>query len=309
MSTTASHVRATPSLQELADGVFAYVQPDGGWCVNNSGFVVNGPTSMLVDTAATESRTRRLRDTIRPLAPGGPNLLVNTHHHGDHHFGNGQFAPSATIVAHEQARVEMAEAGLGLRHLWPDVEWGDTPLTLPTVTFRDTLTVHAGDLRVELIHVGPAHTTNDVVVWIPQHRVLFAGDVVMSGTTPFCLMGSVEGALRAISRLRDLDPAVVVPGHGPVGGSELFDADEDYLRWVQHLVAEGVRAGWTPLQTARAADTGRFAHLLDAERIVGNLHRGFAEATTGAHLGGPIDLLAGFQEMVGFHGRLPDCHA
>ncbi|MGI9000112.1 MAG: MBL fold metallo-hydrolase [Pseudonocardia sp.] len=191
-STPDRPVVAPPGLQEIADGVFAYVQPNGGWCLNNAGLVVDAGTSVLVDTVATQARAIRLREAVVGVAGAGPDILVTTHHHGDHVFGNAQFVPGATIVAHEQTRVEMIRAGLGLRELWPDVEWGDTPVVLPALTFRDAVTIHAGELCLELFHLGPAHTTNDVVVWVPERRVLFAGDIVMSGVTPFCLMGSIQ---------------------------------------------------------------------------------------------------------------------
>ncbi|MDN3295403.1 MBL fold metallo-hydrolase [Streptomyces ficellus] len=299
---------APASLRPVADGVYAFVQPDGGWCLNNAGLVVGEERSVLVDTAATQARTRRLRAEVERLVPDGPDYVVNTHFHGDHTFGNGQFAPRSVIVAHEGCRADTAEAGLGLRHLWPDVEWGETPLTLPSLTFRDTLTVHAGNLRIELLHVGPAHTANDVVVWVPERSVLFTGDVVWSGVTPYVLMGSISGSLRALDRLRALGAETVVPGHGPVGGAELLDATEAYLRWVRELAENGVRRRLSPLRAAEEADLGAFARLVDSERLVGNLHRAYAELE-GLAPGARIDVLASFKEMVAYHGGLPACHA
>ncbi|GGU59542.1 MBL fold metallo-hydrolase [Streptomyces lavendofoliae] len=296
------------SLREVADGVYAFVQPDGGWCLNNAGLVVGEGRTVLVDTAATEARARRLRAEVERVAPGGADFVVNTHFHGDHTFGNGQFTPRAVVVAHEGTRADSAEAGLGLRQLWPGVEWGETPLVLPTLTFRGSLTLYAGDLRTELLHVGPAHTANDVVAWVPERSVLFTGDVVWSGVTPFVLFGSIGGSLRALDRMRALGARTVVPGHGPVGGPELLDETEDYLRWLQSLAEEGVRDGLTPLQAAHRADLGRFKELVDSERLVGNLHRAYAELD-GLPPGARIDVLTSFQEMVAFHGALPACHA
>ncbi|HCT76370.1 MAG TPA: MBL fold metallo-hydrolase [Micromonosporaceae bacterium] len=295
-------------MQQLAQGVYAFVQPDGGWCVNNAGVVVGPDTTVVIDTAATERRARLLHAEIDKISDRPPNLLINTHFHGDHHFGNAQFSPPATIVAHETARDQIIEAGLGLRHLWPDVEWGETPITPPTLTFRDAITIHAGELRLELTHLGPAHTTNDIFIWVPDHKVLFAGDVLWSGVTPFCLMGSIEGSLRVFDQLRALEPEIIVPGHGPVGGPELFDANESYLRWIQEIARDGFQAGLSTAEVASKTDLGDFAGLLDSERLVGNLHRAYAELA-GQPLGAQIDVLAAFQEMVAHHGRLPDCHA
>lgn len=297
-----------PTLQQVANDVFAYIQPNGGWCLSNAGLVRGAGGSALIDTAATEIRARRLRGEVARVIPAGPDLLVNTHHHGDHVFGNALFSPPATIVGHERMREEMIESGTGLRQLFPDVDWGETRLAPPTLTFRDTITIHAGDIRLELIHVGPAHTTNDVVVWLPEREVLFTGDVVMNGATPFCLMGSIEGSLRAIDRLRGLGARTIVTGHGPVSGPEVFDVTESYLRWVQRLTEETVPEGRSPLDAARSADLGEFADLLDTERLVGNLHRARAEYD-GRPLGEPIDVLTGFQEMVAYNGGRPACFA
>jgi cyclase len=297
-----------PELHEIAAGVFAYIQPDGGWCLNNAGVLASGADVAVIDTAATEQRARRLRDAISAVTESVPRTVVNTHFHGDHSFGNCLFAPDAVIVASEEARGEMALAGLGLKDLWPDVDWGEISLALPTLTFRDRMTLHLGDLTAELIHVENAHTTTDTVVWIPDRSVLFTGDIAMNGVTPFCLMGSAAGSLRALDRLRELGPRTIVPGHGPPGGVEILDANEAYLRWLRRLAAEGLRDRLSPLELARRADLGEFAGLLDSERLVGNLHRAYAEAD-GAPEGHRLDVAKIFGEIVDFHGGLPACHA
>lgn len=295
-------------MEEVAEHVWAYLQPDGGWCLNNAGLIGAGERPVLVDTAATEARTRALKEAVARTVPHAPRFVVNTHAHGDHTFGNRFFADRALVVAHEAARAEMARAGLHLTGLWPDVPWGEVRVELPGLTFRDRLTLHAGDFPVELVHPGTAHTSGDTVVWLPRQRVLFTGDVVMSGATPFCLTGSVSGTIAVVEGLRALGPRTVVPGHGPVGGPELLDATAGYLRRVQRLAAEGLAAGLTPLETAREAGPGPYAGLLDAERLVPNLHRAFAEAA-GATPGHPLDVERMFREMVEFHGGLPACAA
>ncbi|WP_131770005.1 MBL fold metallo-hydrolase [Candidatus Protofrankia californiensis] len=292
----------------MADNVYAHIQPDGGWCLNNAGILVAGGRTLLVDTAATERRTLMLRDSLAAVAGEEPEVLVNTHHHSDHTFGNSLFGPRTLVVAHHDTREESRAAGLGLQSLWPDVVWGAVSVRLPDLGYQDALTLHLGPLRVELIHVGPAHTTNDTVVWVPERGVLFTGDVVMSGVTPYTLMGSVEGSLTALERLRALRPRVVVPGHGPVAGPEVIDTNLAYLRWVRDLATESAAAGLTPLQAARQTDLGPFAELLDAERLVSNLHRARADAA-GAGAFGPEDILSSFQEMTEYHGGLPACHA
>jgi cyclase len=295
-------------LTPVAPGVHVLTRPPGGWCLNNSGVVTDGGEALVVDTAATERRARALRTAVERVAGGPARTVVNTHFHGDHTFGNSVFAPEAVVVAHERARAEAAAGGLHMSTLWPRVEWGALRVSLPTLTYAGRMTLHVGGLRAELLHPGPAHTGGDTALWLPQRSVLFAGDLVMSGVTPFCLMGSVRGSLRALRRLRALGARTVVPGHGPVGGPELLDRDEAYFRWLRGLAARGVRDGRTPLELARGTDLGDFAGLLDPERLVGNLHRAYAEER-GAPDGAPLDVGAAFYEMAELHGGPLPCLA
>ncbi|WP_242606549.1 MBL fold metallo-hydrolase [Protofrankia symbiont of Coriaria ruscifolia] len=312
-------VTAGGELREVADGVFAYIQEPGGWCVSNSGVLAGPDAVTLVDTAATEQRARGLAAAVAQVVRRPVSTIVNTHHHGDHLFGNAVFTPPATVIAHELARLEAARSGPALRAAFPDVEWGTLPPALPTVTFTDRLSLFVGELRVELIHVGPAHTTNDVIVWIPDRRVLFTGDVVLSGATPFCLMGSVAGTLRAVRTLRDLDAAILICGHGPPTGPAALDVTQAYLGRVLELAADGLAAGLTPLETALAAGPGPFADLLDPERLVANLHRAYAELRPAGHPASPDAAPVGvapaevaripsgpvFAEMVAYNGGRP----
>jgi len=296
-------------MREVADGVFAYIQEPGGWCVNNAGVLLEPDRVTLIDSAATEARARGLRESVEELTSAPIRLLVNTHFHGDHTLGNAVAAPEATIIAHELTRQEMAAVGLGLTTLWPGVQWGDVSVRLPHLTYRDSLDLHLGDRLARLIHVSPAHTTNDTVVWLPQERVLFAGDVLLPGCTPFLLMGSVTGSLRAIDRLRALGPRTIVGGHGPVAGPEVLDETADYLTWLLSTAKEGLAADVSPLEVARDTDPGRFAEWLDPERLVGNLHRAYADLR-GAPEASPLDVVGIFGEMVAYNdGELPACSA
>ncbi|MFF0588608.1 MBL fold metallo-hydrolase [Streptomyces sp. NPDC003781] len=300
---------ATPRLEDLAPGVHAYIQPDGGWCLNNAGVLISDGAVAVVDTAATERRARALRAAIASRTPLEVGTVITTHHHGDHHFGNSVVAPHATVVSHEVTRNEMARRGLAMREVWPATQWGDIRLALPTLTFRDRATLHVGDLTAELIHVGPAHTTSDIVVWLPEQRVLFAGDVLLPGCTPFVLMGSLSGTLEAITRLRALDPAVVVGGHGPVAGPEVLDATRDYLLWVRDIARAGLAAGVSPLRAALDTDLGPYSALRDPERLVANLHRAYAEESS---LPRDTEIRSApvFAEMAQFNGGRPvACHA
>ncbi|HEX4815685.1 MAG TPA: MBL fold metallo-hydrolase [Nonomuraea sp.] len=307
MSSSAhDHPLPPPRVEEVSDGVYAYVQPDGSWWINNTGFLAGRRAVICVDACSTERRTRRFREAVAKVTDRPVTTLVNTHHHGDHTFGNWLF-PEATIVGHEGVREQILAEGVPTyRAAWsPQVEWGPLEPAPPFLTFADRIAVHCDDLRCEVVHVGhAAHTTNDSYVWIPERRVLFAGDLVFNGGTPFVLMGSVSGAVEALGQLRALGAETVVPGHGEVCGPEVYDRVEGYLRFVQETARRGREAGLSPLETARETDLGEWGGLLDAERIVGNLHRAYAELD-GRPPGAPIDLAAAVLDMIAYNGGQP----
>jgi cyclase len=300
-------VPGRPEVHEVSAGIYAYVQPDGTWWINNTGFLVSPQGVISIDSCSTRRRTQAYLDAIAAVTPAPVRTLVNTHHHGDHTFGNCLFR-GAAIVAHERTREEAIAFGPP-RELpfWDGPDLGDLYLDPPFVTFTDELTLHAGDLRAHLRYVGTAaHTTNDSIIWIPERSVLFCGDLIFNGGTPFLLMGSVAGAVEVLETVvAPLGAQTIVPGHGPVfGDSGPIDDTLDYLSFVLDVAAICRKAGRSPLQAARDTHLGRFADWPDAERIVGNLHRAYADLD-GAPRGGPIDTMAALADMVAYNGGVP----
>lgn len=300
-----SDTMTPPTTVEVAERTYAFVQPDGTWFINNAGFVVGDDHVVLIDTCATEARTLALLDAVAAVTAAPVRVVVNTHHHGDHTHGN-YLCTDATIVGHRRCREEVERMGImTLDTVWGEVAWGDLRLRAPDLTFDEGIDLVVGGEVVEVRAFGtPAHTTNDVVVWLPSRRVLFTGDLVFHGGTPFVVMGSITGSQAALDWLRSFEPAVIVPGHGPVCGVEALDGIEAYFRWVTRLAAEGAAAGAAPLELARGADLGPFAGLTDPERLVANLHRAYAEQA-GTPPGEPIDYLTAFSDMLELNGGGP----
>ncbi len=300
-------VPGRPEVREVSAGIYAYIQPDGTWWINNTGFLVGPQGVISIDSCSTQRRTLAYQEAITAVTPAPVRTVVNTHHHGDHTFGNCMF-PGAAIVGHERARQEAIAFGPP-RDLpfWDGPDWGDLALDPPFVTFTDEIAVHVGDLRAQVRHVGTAaHTTNDSIIWIPDRSVLFCGDLIFNGGTPFLLMGSVVGAIDVLENIvRPLGAQTIVPGHGPVFHDQgPVDATLDYLRFVLDVAARGQGAGLAPLAAARETDLGRFAGWADAERIVGNLHRACAELG-GTPRGAAIDVAAALADMVAYNGGAP----
>ncbi|MFE2547752.1 MBL fold metallo-hydrolase [Streptomyces sp. NPDC059355] len=298
-----------PYLVQPATGVYAYVQPDGGWCLNNAGFVSDGGRTLLIDTAATERRALALREAVVAAGVPLPRTVVNTHHHGDHTYGNAVFAPEALILGHDNARTEQIAAGHQLELIWPATDFGSVEITAPDLTYNDRMTFHLGETEVRVIHPGVAHTTGDSIVFLPRQGIVFTGDLVFAEGTPFLAMGSLAGSLRALELLRSLGAETVVPGHGPLTDPSAYEATERYLRYVAELAREGRAKGLSPLEAAREADLGEFAAWRESERLVANLHRAYAELAGGPE-GAPLDILAVLQDMTVMNGGTPIlCHA
>ncbi|GIW13303.1 MAG: MBL fold metallo-hydrolase [Tepidiforma sp.] len=293
-----------PAIEEVSPGIYAYIQLDGSWFLNNAGCIVGSRSATVIDTTGTEQRARAFHAAVREVTQLPVSALVNTHSHGDHTHGNFMFAPASAIIASERCRREVLAAGHAAYALFPMVDFGDCPVTPPTVTFEDRLNVYVDDLRIELQFMGPAHTTNDIVAWVPERKLLFSGDLVFNGGTPFALGGSVGGWLEALDRLEALGAETVVPGHGPVCGPEVLGQVRRYLAWLMQVGREGFERGIPPLELAGSLDFGEFGEWHDRERVVPNLHRVYSELR-GEPRGTPLDVAQMFREMLEFNGGKP----
>lgn len=300
-------------LVEVADGVYAWRQEDGSWWVNNAGAVAGGGGVVLIDTCATRARTQRFLGAVAGATGDAPiRLAVNTHLHGDHTYGNALLPDSTVIVAHEKTREGLlADVILAATPpIWsPTPDWGVSAVRPPTVVLRDELTLYAGERRIELKHPGyTAHTEGDVVAWLPDERVLFTGDLLFHHITPLVMMGSLDGALRSLDWLAGFGAARIVPGHGALIDAaalpDVLAGVERYYRLVKDIARQGRADGRTPLAAAQACDLGEFADWPDAERVVLNLHREYADAA-----GTPFDMMTAMADAITWHGGPLRCTA
>jgi len=304
---------AAGQLHEVVAGVHAWVQPDGSWWLNNAGAVAgvgddgtHPAGTVVIDTCATFQRTRQFLDAVDTVTGGAPvTMAANTHQHGDHTYGNCVLPRQTVIIGQEAMRAGLLADPIidGCPPVWSPVpDWGPVTRRVPAITVRDTMTVFNGTRRIELHHPGyAAHTTGDLVAWLPEERVLFTGDLIFHGLTPLVFMGSVGGARRSLEWIGSFAPDHLVPGHGPlVDRTSLagtLDDHDRYYQLVERTAAEGRRDGLGPLEAARRCDLGPFAEWADSERLVLNLHRAYADAA-----GTELDLLAAMVDAMQFNG-------
>jgi len=283
-------------LQEVGDGLYAYLQPDGGWGWSNAGLIVAdavgaaGAPTLLVDTLFDLALTERMLQAMRRAVPAASRIdtLVNTHANGDHCYGN-QLVAGARIVASERTTAEMTELppaamaalleqapamgdlGAFFMECFGAFDFAGIELLLPDQTFVGDLTLHVGERELQLIEVGPAHTRGDTLVYAAAERVLFSGDILFSEAHPIAWAGPVSNWIAACDRILAMDVEVIVPGHGPLAGA---DAVRELKAYFEYLYAEArtCRAeGMTPLQAARAISLARWADWGESERLVVNV--------------------------------------
>jgi cyclase len=161
--------------------------------------------------------------------------------------------------------------------------------------------------------MGPAHSTNDVGVWLPEQKVMFAGDLAFSGGHPIFMEGSMAGFLAATRRMRELAPEALLPGHGPAcRGDEVgrvLDDLEGYVGWIAELARESYAAGLTPLEAAQKAAGGPYADWPEGERVVCNLHRAYVEQNPDYESPVTLNIPSLWPEMVALNGGPIVTHA
>lgn len=290
----------------VAEGVYAWIQQDGTWWINNAGLVVGDRSTLLVDTCTTERRTRELLIEAEGVSEGKPlQYAVNTHHHGDHTFGNSLLSEETCLIGHHQMRESMlADHTLEtFPPYWaPKPDFGDLTPRAPDLTVESDVSVHLGGRHVQLVHPGyVAHTGGDLLAWVPDVRVLFVGDLLFPGHTPMILAGAPSGAIRVLEWIASFGAQTIVPGHGEViEQARINDVLAEHRRYYEFVVAaaaKGVEAGLTPLEVARTTDLGEFADLLDPERFVLNVHSAYAE-----HAGERANRASAFKDVMTWLG-------
>lgn len=277
----------TKGLHEVGNGIWAYLQPDGSWGWSNAGLIVDGDQTLLVDTLFDLKLTAEMLATMRRSVDAAQhiNTLVNTHANGDHCYGN-ELVTGAEIIGTEATAHELAEfpasafhhlmltargagdGGAFITELFKPFDFDGITLTAPTRTFSGKLDLRVGGKAIELIEVGPAHTKGDTLVYLPQDKVVFTGDILFNGGTPIAWAGPVANWITACDRILAMDVDVVVPGHGAVTDKTAVVAMRDYLRFVHDEALTRFDAGMTATEAAFDIPLGSYAKWDDAERIV-----------------------------------------
>jgi cyclase len=307
----------TKGLHEIADGVWAYLQPDGGWGWSNAGLITGGDSSLLVDTLFDLRLTAEMLDQMRAVTPAARSIatVVNTHANGDHCYGNSLLGdaeiiatarcaeemlqlPPATMAALLRSADSLGAAGQFAQKIFSPFSFEDVPLAVPTRTFEQQLELRVGDRAVSLLEVGPAHTAGDAVVHLADEGIVFTGDILFHGGHPIVWAGPVANWITACDRVLALHPTVVVPGHGPLATPAALEDLKEYFELLSREARTRFDAGMTALDAARDIDLGPYAGWSEGERVVANVHALYRDFGDQA----PSDALTLMGEMAALAG-------
>ncbi len=217
--------------------------------ISNAGIVVTSEGVVVIDALGSPPLAQRLIDEIATVTRLPIRMVIVTHYHADHIYGLQAFkAKGAQIVGHKAAREYLHSDTARLRleasrqELFP---WVDetTRLLEPDRWIEDEATIRVGNTEFILRHVGPAHTPEDLVVYLPQAGVLFAGDLVFRGRIPYVGQANSRRWIDAIDKLMSFQARLIVPGHGPVSDQTLSDmrTTRDYLAYLRQTMGEAAR--------------------------------------------------------------------
>ena len=272
-------------LKELAPNVYVYIQGGGptknNVSVSNAALVVGDEGILLFDALAVPIHAKNMVAAIRKVTDKPFKYLVTSHHHGDHIGGN-QFIPdNPVIISHPYCRDEVVKQIPGPA-LWAKRDgWADgtepRKILPATQTFDGNLTFHIAKTEVRIMPMLPAHTYGDLVMYLPEHKVLVAGDVGFFYVAPFCQNANPSNWISICDRIAGMDVERIVPGHGPLGGKQQLTEMADYLR----LLRVEAKKRWDKKMTAgqAAADItlGKFDNWIGPERIIMDTDRFYME--------------------------------
>ena len=211
-------------VQQISANIYAFVQ---GSHITNSGFVVFSWGVVVIDSLMTVTLANRLKEAIKSVTDKPVKYVVNTHFHGDHVFGNQCFLP-AGIVGHRNT-ASMLE-GYGQLYVtkfakrFPKLEreLAKVRVIPPVLTFDSRLRLGTPDEGVDLLFFGHGHTSGDIVLFSAEEKVVFAGDLLFNAIFPTSDDAVISSWVKALEGLEELNPKILIPGHGnPCGKKEL----------------------------------------------------------------------------------------
>lgn len=230
---------AQGGLAKIADNVFSYLDVKGASPANsfgaNAGIVIGRNGIVVIDTLTSAREAKRLIRDIRAVSDKPIKFVINTHYHLDHAFGDSEFEKlGAVIIAHSNSKKDLEAYGeYTLKNVenygLSEEEMEGTEIPRPVLTFNDRMGIDLGDQKIELLYPGPSHTSGSILVYLPDKKILFSGDLLFTNYHPFLGDGDIESWGRALDQIMMMDVTTIIPGHGPISSKKDIAEMKDYL--------------------------------------------------------------------------------
>ena len=240
------------SFTEIGEGLWAFTAEGDP----NTGVIIGDDSVMIVEAQATPRLARKVIEKVREVTDKPISHLVMTHYHAVRVLGASAYG-APTVIMGEKARAMVVERG---QEDW-DSEFVRFPrlfegheeipgLTWPTETFNDRMTVYLGKRRVDLMHLGRAHTAGDIVAYVPDQNVMFTGDIVEYHSACYCGDGHFADWPDTLEEIRAFNLDAIAPGRGDaLVGRDMVNAaldnTADFVRSTYQPAARGALGGGT----------------------------------------------------------------
>lgn len=291
-------------LYDLHNNIYAWMVPNGSWGESNSGLIIGDSEALLVDTLWDVQYTQVMLQAMKALLEKSPlKYVINTHADGDHFWGN-ELVNQAQIITSEAAYEEMLstqpksllllgkvgrflstirilgadQVGHWFQNMVAPYNFQEITHTPAQQKFSGQLTLSVGGRSVQLIEVGPAHTLGDLLVYVPDSRVIFTGDIVFNASTPVMWAGPIKNYIAALDRILALDIDIIIPGHGAITDKTCTENVKTYWQYMETQIHQHYQAGLSAQAAARAialsSDFSQqpFANWNSPERIMVSTH-------------------------------------
>ena len=253
---------------EIAEGVYAWINEN---CATNAGFIVGEEGVVVIDTLMTPSLAGSLMTVVRDVTQKPIRYVINTHFHGDHVYGNQYFLPTP-IVGHENCKFDLdTKWDSNFSRYWSREalrpELSRIVKTTPDVTFNDKMSIWLGSREIQLSFHGRAHSNSDILLYLPDEKVLFVGDLAVNKTLPAFPDGHITDWVSVLEQVDTVDTDTIVPGHGPVGTKAEFNEAKGLLNLLNTQIKSAFDNGATEDEASKNIDVGIYSGFANQDRI------------------------------------------
>ncbi len=291
-ATLAAGIPAT-QVEKVNNRIYALLGPmelpnakNQGYMVNST-LIIGNTGAILIDTGFTDEIGTHLRKVVAKLTKKPVKVIINTHHHGDHSFGNAAF-PEARVISSEMCRKLLIE-GEGD---WLDIIEGATGRKFPNTRAVPATEVYANKTKSDVVIDGvkltfwvpeAAHTAGDMMIWLPDDQVLVGGDITVNQITPNFRDANVKLWIDALGEAKSMPAKTIIPGHGPLMTTADVGQLHERMAKLYAGIEAGYKAGLTDGEIRQQLDLTEWKPLHHfEEQMGGNINKAYLEIEAAA---------------------------